>query len=63
VETVFKGGVAYDPAALISAAQGSIGAFEISQLLSWPALTGLSLVAVISVRRTKFRSIRAAAGS
>jgi imidazolonepropionase-like amidohydrolase len=57
VETVFKGGVAYDPAALIAGAQGSVGALEISQLLSWPVLTGLSLVAVIIVRRTKFRSL------
>jgi Amidohydrolase family len=53
VETVFKGGVAYDPAPLIAAAQGTIGVFEISQLLTWPVVTGVSLVAVIVVRRTR----------
>jgi imidazolonepropionase-like amidohydrolase len=58
VETVFKGGVAYDPAMLIAAAQGTVGAFEISQLLSWPVFTGVSLVAVIGIRRTRRGSQR-----
>jgi imidazolonepropionase-like amidohydrolase len=52
VETVFKGGVAYDPAPLIAAAQGGVGAFETSQFLAWPALTCMSLVAVMIVRRS-----------
>lgn len=53
VETVFKGGVAHDPAPLIAAAHGQVGAFEISQLLTWPVFMGVSLVAVFVVRRTR----------
>jgi imidazolonepropionase-like amidohydrolase len=57
VETVFKDGVAYDPAALIAAAQGTLGAFDITQV-TWPvvALAGVVLaLLVVQFRRRRRR--------
>jgi len=56
VETVFKAGAAYDPAPLIAAAQGRVGAFEFSQLLTWRMVAGVSLVAAVVLRRTMTES-------
>ena len=36
VELVLKDGVEYDPAPLVAAAQGSVGRFDLRQMLRWP---------------------------
>jgi len=53
VEMVMKEGVGYDPAALMDSAAGSIGAYDVRQLLRWPtnammALLLLALAALIN---------------
>ena len=54
VEIVFKDGVAYDPAALIAAAQGSLGAFEVT----WPMVTIAGLIPAFVVVRLRKRRAR-----
>lgn len=60
VEWVMKDGVVYDPAALVAATAGAVGAFDPARLLRWPlnGLTGAVFVlAVLTVRRrTRRRS-------
>ena len=46
VELVFKDGVAYDPAALIAAARGAVGQYDLGRLLRWPPF-GVILVVVL----------------
>jgi len=51
VEMVMKEGVGYDPAALMDSAAGSIGAYDVRQLLRWPtnALMALLLLALAAL--------------
>ena len=52
VETVFKDGVAYDPARLIDGARGRVGeASFTSALTSWPGIAVLILLPVVAARR------------
>jgi hypothetical protein len=46
VEMVMKGGVGYDPSALIESVAGSIGAYDVRLLMRWPAnaIVGLLLL-------------------
>jgi hypothetical protein len=43
---VMKGGVGYDPSALIESVAGSIGAYDVRLLMRWPAnaIVGLLLL-------------------
>jgi imidazolonepropionase-like amidohydrolase len=52
VETVFKRGVAYDPAPLIASVQGTLGAFELEDLNSGRGYAAIMVVAIIIGRRT-----------
>ena len=56
VETVFKRGVAYDPAPLIASVQGTVGGFELEDLNSGGGYIGIMIVAVLIGRRT-YRSL------
>jgi hypothetical protein len=47
VDLVFKDGVAYDPAALILATQGTIGQIELRQFFPWPY--NVILIALVSL--------------
>jgi imidazolonepropionase-like amidohydrolase len=51
VELVFKDGVAYDPEALVSAAAGTLGEFTIGSLFTWPVISVLVALAVLTARR------------
>jgi imidazolonepropionase-like amidohydrolase len=52
VELVFKDGVGYRPAALIAAAQGTVGQYDLGQLLRWPPFyLTLGLVLVLLTAR------------
>jgi len=57
VETVFKRGVAYDPAPLIASVQGTVGGFELEDLNSGMGYAGMTIVALLIGRRT-YRSAR-----
>jgi hypothetical protein len=51
VEMVMKEGVGYDPAALMASAAGAVGAYDVWQLLQWPAnaIMGFLLLALASL--------------
>jgi imidazolonepropionase-like amidohydrolase len=54
VEWVMKGGVVYDPEALVAATEGAVGAFDPGRLLRWPlnVLTvAIFALAVLALRR------------
>jgi hypothetical protein len=52
VELVFKDGVGYDPAALIAAAKGTVGQYEVGRLVRWPPFyLTLGLVVVLLAAR------------
>lgn len=52
VETVFKDGVAYDPARLLAGARGRVGeASLMSAITSWPGIAVLVLLPVVAARR------------
>ncbi len=56
VELVFKGGVAYDPAKLIAAAQGTVGQFDLGRFFRSPInIIGCGLISMIVVRRLRRR--------
>jgi len=55
VEMVIKDGVAYDPTALIAEAQGRLGAFEMSQLMTWPVFAIACLIPAYAVLRLRKR--------
>jgi imidazolonepropionase-like amidohydrolase len=56
VETVFKEGVAYDPAQLIADAKGRVGSAALtSAWASWPGVAVLVLLPVVLVRRLRKR--------
>ncbi|HEX7306656.1 amidohydrolase family protein, partial [Lentzea sp.] len=57
VETVFKDGVAYDPAALIEATNGTVSEYDFSRLLRWPwnALIGTLLTWMVARRVWRWR--------
>jgi imidazolonepropionase-like amidohydrolase len=57
VEMVFKDGVAYDPAALVAAVQGSLGAFDITQV-TWPVVAIAGLMPALVVVRLRSRRVR-----
>jgi cytosine/adenosine deaminase-related metal-dependent hydrolase len=44
VELVFKDGVAYDPETLVAAAAGTLGAFTVRSLLTWPVIVSAIIV-------------------
>lgn len=61
VETVFKDGVGYDPAALIAATQGAIGAFDFTRMLRFPtSAIVLALAAGIALLVTRLVNKRRA---
>lgn len=65
VEWVMKGGVVYDPEALVGATEGAVGAFDPRRLLRWPlnVLTvAICTLAVLALRR-RIRGWRAAKAS
>jgi len=47
VEMVMKGGVGYDPSALIESVAGSIGAYDVRLLMRWPANAIVVLVLLV----------------
>lgn len=47
VELVFKDGIGYDPASLIAATQGTVGQYQLQQIIRWPF--NVVLVGVVSV--------------
>jgi hypothetical protein len=51
VELVFKGGVAYDPERLVAAAAGTLGELTIGSLFTWPVISFLIVLAVLTARR------------
>jgi hypothetical protein len=51
VELVFKDGVAYDPALLLSAAEGHVGAFDVTQLFAWRSLSIMGVVSALVINR------------
>jgi imidazolonepropionase-like amidohydrolase len=55
VETVIKDGVVYDPAALMASVQGSLGAFDATQLFTWPIVTAAAIVPALVVMRARRR--------
>ena len=61
VELVFKDGVAYDPAALIAAAQGTVGQFDVWKVFRSPldvfmmCVVGLLLACVVWKRTRSWR--------
>jgi imidazolonepropionase-like amidohydrolase len=55
VETVIKDGVVYDPAALLASVQGSLGAFDVTQLFTWPIVTAAAIVPALVVMRARRR--------
>jgi imidazolonepropionase-like amidohydrolase len=57
VEMVLKDGVAYDPAVLIAAAQGTLGAFDITQV-TWPVVAIAGLIPALVVVRWRSRRVR-----
>jgi len=65
VEWVMKGGVVYDPDALIAAAEGAVGAFDPARLLRWPlnAITGAIVALAVLALRRRTRGWRAAGPS
>ena len=52
VETVFKDGVAYDPARLQADAEGRVGALSFASL-SWPGLAVLLLLPAVVINRIR----------
>jgi hypothetical protein len=52
VEMIFKDGVAYDPAKLIEATNGSVSQYDFSRLLRWPwnVIIGGLLISLIARR-------------
>jgi hypothetical protein len=55
VETVIKDGVVYDPAVLMASVQGSLGAFDATQLFTWPIVTAAAIVPALVVMRARRR--------
>jgi imidazolonepropionase-like amidohydrolase len=51
VELVFKDGVAYDPALLLSGAEGSVGSFDMTQLFAWRSLSIMGVVSALVINR------------
>jgi hypothetical protein len=52
VELVFKEGVAYDPAALIAASEGTVGQYDVRQMFRWPFnVLFVALLALLVTRR------------
>jgi hypothetical protein len=51
VELVFKDGVAYDPALLLSGAEGRVGAFDMTQLFAWRSLSIMGVVSALVINR------------
>jgi hypothetical protein len=52
VEMVMKNGVGYDPAALIAATHGTVGAYDFTRVFRWPwnvAATGLLLLLAVRI--------------
>jgi imidazolonepropionase-like amidohydrolase len=62
VEMVFKGGVAYDPDALIASVAGTVGGFEVRRLARWP-LNVLTMAAAVFVGVIVWRRMRGAVRS
>jgi hypothetical protein len=61
VEMVVKEGVGYDPAMLVNAAAGSIGAYDLKLLLRWPANAIVALLLLLlAVQINKMGGRRAA---
>jgi len=58
VDFVVKDGVTYDPAELIEPAQGTIGAFDMSRLFTWPVLGIATLVPALVLVRWRRASRR-----
>jgi imidazolonepropionase-like amidohydrolase len=61
VEIVFKDGIGYDPASLIAATQGTVGQYQVQQIIRWPlnvVLLGVVLALLVRVVRLR-RRIRA----
>jgi len=60
VEMVFKDGRAYDPAVLLAEAEGTVGAFELQQFMTWKwfGIAGVlsTLIANRVIRRRRARS-------
>lgn len=59
VEMVFKDGVACDPAALVAGAQGGIGAFDWTQLLTWRLFAVAAVASALVANRARRRTPRA----
>jgi imidazolonepropionase-like amidohydrolase len=51
VELVFKDGVAYDPERLVAATAGTLGEFTLESLFTWPVITILMALALLTTRR------------
>ncbi len=50
VEMVFKDGVGYDPAKLVEATRGTVGAIEYRRLLGWPWNLAIGALLVVAAR-------------
>jgi imidazolonepropionase-like amidohydrolase len=58
VEMVFKNGVAYDPAALIEATNGTLSQYDFRRLLRWPWNAIIGTLTVLLIARVTWRVIR-----
>jgi imidazolonepropionase-like amidohydrolase len=58
VEVVFKDGVAYDPAALIAASQGTVGEYQLRTIFRFPYNVFLVIILSVLVARRLIRAIR-----